>query len=235
MPPTLGQRLKHARERRGLSLRDVEHTTRIPVPRLQDLEDDKLNTFGGMTYAKCFLRTYATMLDVNADEVLEQIKPPPLSGARDYRYLVESHGPWVVDRRERQAMAASSPNLHPGKPFVIASLLGVAFVLAIVGSVVATTLFSPKTTTTSPTQGKEVTASSSSPSASSGSSFSTQPYLPPDQLTEEVEFSLNDARVTVLQKKPDGSTTPIVPPKAVPVIDPPAKKKRQPPKAEAVR
>src|SRR5689334_17793772 len=98
MPPTLGQRLKHAREARGLSLRDVEHTTRIPVARLQDLEEDRLNTFGGMAYAKSFLRSYSTMLEVDAGEVLNQLKPPPLGGTRDYRYLVETQGPWLTDR-----------------------------------------------------------------------------------------------------------------------------------------
>jgi cytoskeleton protein RodZ len=88
MPPTLGQRLKHARDQRGLSLRDVEHATRIPVARLQDLEADRLNGLGGMTYARSFLRTYAALMEVHADDVLAKNNPPPLGVVRYYRYLV---------------------------------------------------------------------------------------------------------------------------------------------------
>ncbi len=144
MPPTLGQRLKHAREKRGLSLRDVEHVTKIPVTRLRDLEEDRLNTFGGMTYAKCFLKSYSSFLEVDAQDTLGLMTPPPLGGARDYRYLVESYGIWISDRQERRGAMSSAPPLAPGKSFLFATLVCLVFGLLIGGGVLASGYFNSK-------------------------------------------------------------------------------------------
>lgn len=97
MPPTLGQRLKHAREALGLTVQDVTHQTRLPGQRVRDLEEDRYTGSGSLTYAKSFLTTYAKLLGVDASSVLDHIQPPPLGGVRDYRYLVENHGHWVDD------------------------------------------------------------------------------------------------------------------------------------------
>jgi cytoskeletal protein RodZ len=224
MPPTLGQRLKYAREKRGLSLRDVQHTTRIPVARLQDLEEDKLNTFGGMTYAKCFLRTYATLLDVNADEVLEQMKPPPLGGARDYRYLVESHGPWIVDRSERYAGAYPS-SLGPGKPFLLAVMVCVVLVVLVGGGLLASVMFNFKPAS-SPDTTKAVGAEEQ------------QRYLTAGEL-EEPEFILQSVSVTVgpdngVNSNGNSPADLPAPPKAQ-VVEDPAKPTPRVPKAIPVR
>ena len=108
MSPTLGQRLKHARETKGLSLADVTHQTRIPVPRLKDMEEDNFNGLGGMTYARGFIQTYADLLEVNADSVLEQLHAPPLGGARDYQYLTQSYGAWIANSGDQSAPRAAS-------------------------------------------------------------------------------------------------------------------------------
>lgn len=95
MAQTLGQKLCEARERRGLSLLDAAHRTRVPVHRLMQLERDNYAAFGSMTYARAFLRLYSEFLQVDAAEMLEDLPPGVLGGARDYRYLVEAYGPWV--------------------------------------------------------------------------------------------------------------------------------------------
>lgn len=95
MPPSLGQRLKKAREEQGLSLADLSHRTRIPVPRLQDLEHDHYHAFGSLTYTRSFLQTYARLLGVNANCVTDHMQPTPLGGERDYHYLTANLGRWV--------------------------------------------------------------------------------------------------------------------------------------------
>jgi cytoskeleton protein RodZ len=166
MPPTLGQRLKHARDQRGLSLRDVEHATRIPVARLQDLEADRLNGLGGMTYARSFLRTYAALMEVDADDVLAQMKPPPLGGVRDYRYLVETHGSGVAPRRDRQRAASSKHALSAGRSFLFATIICLISGVLIGGAVLANALFNSKSAAPAPSQQQDSATARPSPVAS---------------------------------------------------------------------
>jgi transcriptional regulator with XRE-family HTH domain len=140
MPPTLGQRLKHAREKRGLSLVEIAHCTKIPVRRLQDLEDDNLTRFGSLTYARSFLRSYADFLGVNADEVLGRMSAPPLGGARDYKYLLENHGPWIGDKDERTAMAPVT-KVTAARSFTFAAVLCLACGLLIGAVMLGNTYF----------------------------------------------------------------------------------------------
>jgi cytoskeletal protein RodZ len=97
----IGQTLKAARERRGLSLLDAAHETRIPVARLHLLEQDNYAAFGSMTYARSFLRRYSQFLEVDASPILHELPGGVLGGPRDYRYLTENHGLWVVPRGQR--------------------------------------------------------------------------------------------------------------------------------------
>jgi hypothetical protein len=113
MPPTLGQKLKHAREARGLAVADVTHVTRIPAQRILDLEGDRYTGSGSLTYAKSFLTTYSKFLDVDASSVLDHIQPPPLGGVRDYRYLVENLGQWVDDESNTPSMAGTPQSIVP--------------------------------------------------------------------------------------------------------------------------
>ncbi len=107
MSPPLGQKLKAAREQRGLSLLDAAHATHIPAQRLHFLEQDNYAGFGSMTYARAFLRVYSEFLDVDAAEMLEDLPGGVLGGARDYRYLTDNHGLWVAPRSQRVARLSS--------------------------------------------------------------------------------------------------------------------------------
>ena len=133
---TLGQRLKAAREARGLSLADAAHETRVPAQRLQHLENDNIAAFGSMAYARAFLKLYSAYLEVDADEVLVDLPPPVLGGAQDYRYLTESHGTWLRERSrspERLADAAPSSRVQAIKSPLPAAIAVFVCVLAVAG------------------------------------------------------------------------------------------------------
>ena len=100
MHRTIGQTLRAAREARGLTLQDVAHETRIPANRILQLEGDNFAGFGSMAYAKSFLKSYSRYLGVDAREVADGLPVPVLGGPSDYRYLTETHGPWI-ERHER--------------------------------------------------------------------------------------------------------------------------------------
>lgn len=108
MPATFGQMLTAAREKRGLSIEDAAHETRIPAQRLRLLESDNIAGFGSLTYARAFIRDYSEFLEVDADEVLEDLPEGVLSGECDYRYLTQSQGPWLREN-DKQVERVTEP------------------------------------------------------------------------------------------------------------------------------
>ena len=108
MTASFGQLLTAAREKRGLSIEDAAHETRIPAQRLRFLESGNIAGFGSLTYARSFIRQYGEFLGVDASSILEELPEGALGGERDYRYLTQSQGPWLRDR-PTQAESASAP------------------------------------------------------------------------------------------------------------------------------
>jgi transcriptional regulator with XRE-family HTH domain len=111
MDAPLSETLKAAREARGLTLEDAAHATRIPVPRLRQLETGNYAAFGNMAYARGFIRLYGRYLEVDAEEFATGLPDPVLGGPSDYRYLTENYGPWIQDRR-----LSAKVNLSQGMP-----------------------------------------------------------------------------------------------------------------------
>ena len=67
----LGAWLRAAREDRGLSLKEVEASTRIRIRYLEALETEDFGALpGGEAQVRGFLRRYATFLDLSADEAV---------------------------------------------------------------------------------------------------------------------------------------------------------------------
>ena len=87
MHQPLCEKLKATREGRGLSLADVAHLTRIPIPRLCQLEEGNYAAFGNMAYARGFIRIYSQFLGVDAEAFISGLPEPVLGGAADYRHL----------------------------------------------------------------------------------------------------------------------------------------------------
>lgn len=67
----LGQRLREARESQGLSLEDVAASTKIRRSYLVALEEEDYAKLPHPTYVKGFLKTYATFLGLEAQEVID--------------------------------------------------------------------------------------------------------------------------------------------------------------------
>ncbi len=133
MPATYGQTLTAAREKRGLSINDAAHATRIPAQRLRLLESDNIAGFGSMTYARAFIREYSEFLEVDAREMLEHLPEGVLGGERDYKYLTQSQGPWLREREqpaERLTEPASPKRLRSIKSPLPAALAVFVVILA---------------------------------------------------------------------------------------------------------
>jgi len=75
--PDIGNSLREARIRRGLTIKDVEDVTKIRSKYLEALEENDYEVLHGPTYVKAFLRTYASFLKLDPDELLEDYRHRP--------------------------------------------------------------------------------------------------------------------------------------------------------------
>ena len=71
---TVGQRLRAAREAKGLTIEDVASTTRIPTRHLQTLEDSAWDKLPAVTYSVGFAKNYATAVGLDRTEIADQLR-----------------------------------------------------------------------------------------------------------------------------------------------------------------
>lgn len=71
---SVGDKLKAARGERNLTLDDVAKETRIPIRHLVSIEKSEFSKMPGSTYTVGFTRSYAKMLGLNADKLIQQLR-----------------------------------------------------------------------------------------------------------------------------------------------------------------
>lgn len=72
--PTVGERLRAAREEKGLSLEDVAAQTRIPQRHLESLEASDWDKLPAPTYTTGFAKSYATAVGLDRTEIGEALR-----------------------------------------------------------------------------------------------------------------------------------------------------------------
>jgi cytoskeletal protein RodZ len=70
---TVAEQLKHAREARGLALAEVVETTQLKTDQVQALEGGRFEEFAAPAYVRGFVRSYANMLKLDTEALLEQL------------------------------------------------------------------------------------------------------------------------------------------------------------------
>lgn len=71
---SVGQRLRAAREAKGLSVEEVASTTRIPTRHLLSLEQSEWSNLPASTYSVGFAKNYATAVGLDKVEIAEQLR-----------------------------------------------------------------------------------------------------------------------------------------------------------------
>jgi len=79
--PTAGERLRAAREEKGLTLEDIAAQTRIPQRHLESIETGDWAKLPAPTYTIGFARNYATAVGLDTAEIADQLRGE-LGGAR---------------------------------------------------------------------------------------------------------------------------------------------------------
>jgi hypothetical protein len=171
------------------------------------------------------------------------MKPPPLGGTRDYRYLVETQGPWITDRNEWRSSGTSPAALPPGKSILFVTVICLAGCILIGGAVLANAYLSSKTVVAAAAQNQTGAAATSPTTTSSApdSASASGAYISPDALpTEKAPASAEGVRPfspepAVTKAIPVTASGAPIPPKAEPVLEVVRKPLPPPPKAERVR
>ena len=114
----LGDRLREAREGKGLSLPQVEEATRIRRAFVEALEEERFEELPGDVYARGFVQTYSRLLGLDAQEML-----------RVYRKLTHSPSPGAPKVLNEPLMPPRRSNLWP--PLFLGSM--VLVVLGLIG------------------------------------------------------------------------------------------------------
>lgn len=71
---SVGAQLRAAREKLGLSLKEVAAETRIPQRHLEKIEEGDFAALPARTYAVGFSRNYAKLVGLNDDDVVEMVR-----------------------------------------------------------------------------------------------------------------------------------------------------------------
>src|SRR5262245_26718131 len=80
----VGPKLRKARERRGVSLRQIAEATKISVSILQGLERNDIAQLPGGVFGRAFVRSFATAVGLNPEEtVAEFVEQFPSGSLRD--------------------------------------------------------------------------------------------------------------------------------------------------------
>lgn len=103
-PPalTVGARLRAAREKRGVSLRQIANSTRISVMSLEALERSDLSRLPGGIFTRAFVRAYAQEVGLDPDRTIQDFiaeLPPEAATATAHATAVEDGEKLESDRR----------------------------------------------------------------------------------------------------------------------------------------
>lgn len=90
----VGQKLAQARAKRGLSLEEAAHETKMRPEKIRAIENDDYSSFPSNAYAKGFIKNYARYLGVDVGDFLCTFDSSMPIGVADYEYL--KHDPEPV-------------------------------------------------------------------------------------------------------------------------------------------
>jgi cytoskeleton protein RodZ len=121
----IGEVLKETRTRQGLEIRTVEERTKIRIKYLRALENEEWDVLPNHAYAKGFLRTYAQVLELDGDALVDEYRRQ-VESAGEESYSV---GEPVLEQRRRLGEPPSGPPIITwvgvGAVVIVAILLGV--------------------------------------------------------------------------------------------------------------
>src|ERR1700704_5346649 len=102
-PGDFGRRLREARERRGVSLRQIANATKIGMSALEALEHNDISRLPGGIFSRAFVRSYAIEVGLDPESTIEefvaQIPSETTTISRPTPKMIEDHLAVESDQR----------------------------------------------------------------------------------------------------------------------------------------
>lgn len=67
-----GSRMRHVREQRGVSLREIAEATKISVSALEALERNDISRLPGGIFSRAFVRSYAAQIGIDPEQTVRE-------------------------------------------------------------------------------------------------------------------------------------------------------------------
>lgn len=87
---TIGDRLRTAREKKGIALEEIARQTRIPIRHLEHIERSEWDALPAVTYSVGFARSYASAVGLNAPAIGAELREE-LGATRTYNPTQTAH------------------------------------------------------------------------------------------------------------------------------------------------
>jgi cytoskeletal protein RodZ len=95
--PTVGEQLRSAREAQNLAIHQVADWTKIRGDHIRALEEGNYSVFSAPVYIRGFVRTYATLLKLDATVILQQLNQELAGSGPQEPALIQPAGGIVDD------------------------------------------------------------------------------------------------------------------------------------------
>ncbi|WP_295157319.1 helix-turn-helix domain-containing protein [uncultured Brachyspira sp.] len=100
---TIGQILKNAREKKGLTIEELEAATRIVAKFIKALENEEFDVLPGEIYVKGFIKNLSDKLSLDADMVLERYNLQKNGTQSEQDFIKNAKGIKAVKKNKEQA------------------------------------------------------------------------------------------------------------------------------------
>ena len=108
----IGEKLRKAREAKGLSISDIEKTTKIQSRYLEAIENNEFDKLPGDFYVRAFIRQYAQIVGLDGKELLNEYSEAPVNEVSNEDYA-EAEQPAEEEEAEPEKTEEPEPKAEP--------------------------------------------------------------------------------------------------------------------------
>ena len=108
----IGEKLRKAREAKGLSISDIEKTTKIQSRYLEAIENNEFDKLPGDFYVLAFIRQYAQIVGLDGKELLNEYSEAPVNEVSNEDYA-EAEQPAEEEEAEPEKTEEPEPKAEP--------------------------------------------------------------------------------------------------------------------------